>query len=168
MLPSRVLPLYDPNAQPPTWSERMAPGEFAVLTSMLRQGNTATGPTCAVFTSLEDAESYAKQEVAAHTDMRCMIYDHDGLGKDATAEIRGTEFKEKGEMSQRTRRWVCGVLLLGGATLFIFDWVNDFRYMWPSMIGSRMVPTGLLLLAFEVGVEVEAAHKRRKALKSQG
>lgn len=147
----------------------MTDGEFAVLFSGVKaqaptseDDVTVDFSTCAICSTLLDAEAYAAEQAAAHPTIRCRIYDHDGLGKAPLREVRGSSFKPESEMSARVRRWLGGSLFGIGSLLAVIDWHADFRYMWPSMLGTRMLVPGGTLLVIEGAVLLHAAQKRRQ------
>jgi hypothetical protein len=167
MAQSRTLLLFDPDVQPQCWNERMSPGEYAVLYSSNQiapssEGAPVGGPFCIVFSTLAEAEEHANQQVALLPTLRCRIYDHQGLGREPVREIRGSEYKGESEISSRFRRWGGSVLFFGGLGLTILDWSRDFSLSWPAMIGTRMMPVGLILLVIEVATTFEARRKRSR------
>jgi hypothetical protein len=183
----RTLPLFDPHSHPQSWNERMVDGEFAVLYAgnpippapspndigvpgeqgLLGRSDLRAGtPYCVVFSNRRDAEDFAAQQVALYPRLRCRIYDHHGLANPALREFAGTHFKHESDLSPRLRRWVGSILLFGGMLLFVVDWIADFRYGWPSMVGSRVAPTGLVLLFIDVGILLNRAQRRRREQKS--
>src|ERR1700745_1254686 len=108
MAPSRTLLLFDPNAQPQCWNERMTSSEYAVLYSQQpvashHNGTPAAGPSCSVFSTLAEAEEHAAQQVALIPTLRCRIYDHQGLAVQPMREIRGSQYKGASEISARSR-----------------------------------------------------------------
>ncbi|WP_255551174.1 hypothetical protein [Granulicella sp. dw_53] len=163
MSQSRTLPLLDLKAQPQSWNERMAPGEYAVLYSGLPEGSSLDSISCTVFGSLAEAETYAKEQVGIYPGLRCRIYDHHGFGSQPVREIRGKEHKNESEISARLRRWAGTGLFVGGAVLIVVDWVADFNLLWPAMLGMRMMPVGLILLLTELVIVIEARRKQRRA-----
>ncbi len=169
MAQPRTLLLFDPDAQPQCWNERMAPGEYAVLYSsnqLAALGEQKSipigGPFCTVFGSLTEAEEHARQQVRLLPTLRCRIYDQEGLGREPVREIRGSEHKGESEISARFRRWGGSVLFFGGLGLTILDWSKDFSLSWPAMIGTRMMPVGLILLVTELVVVIEARRKKSR------
>ena len=92
--------------------------------------------------------------------LRCRIYNHEGLGREPVREIRGAEYKGESEISARFRRWAGSVLFFGGLGLTILDWSTDFDLGWPAMIGTRMLPVGLILLVIELALVIEARRKK--------
>jgi len=170
MAPARILLLFDPNAQPQSWNERMVPGEYAVLfsraqplpSSQIEYLASGEEPACAVFSSLVEAEEYSARCIERDPTQRCRIYDHDGLGKAPVRELRGAEFKGEPEISARFRRWCGSILFFGGIGLFAMDWLSGFSMNWPGMLGSRMFPVGLVLLVIEAVVLIEARRARRR------
>jgi hypothetical protein len=156
----RTLPLFDPKVQPSSWNERMTSGEYAVHYSRFENILQGTGPFCTIFDTLADAEQYAKEQVSLKPQLRCRIYDHQGLAKPPVREIRGTQYVGESEISPRFRRWGGSVLFFGGLALIIVDWSADFRLTWPATIGVRMVIPGLILLVTEAALVL---HAKRKA-----
>src|SRR5579859_5752725 len=84
----QILKLYDPTRKPAEWTGLIHPGQYAVFHSdiatdveknpdgyYLKPGEDSA---CAIFDSLEEAESYCENKVAAIPNLRCDIYDHTG------------------------------------------------------------------------------------------
>ncbi len=138
----------------------MAEGDYAVHYSRFYE-NTAQAPYCSVFPSLDDAEAYARQRVEVHPELRCTVYDARGFVGAPLRDIRGEEYKDKSGLSSRFRRLVGSTLFFGGLGLFVFDWSVDFQYLWPSMLGSRMLIPGALLLFTEAMVLLYAHQQKR-------
>jgi hypothetical protein len=166
MSPPRTMLLFDPDAQPQCWNERMSPDEYAVLYSSNQlassaltlpapQGSATGGPFCTVFSTLAEAEQHASQQVALLPTLRCRIYDHHGLGRQPLREIRGAEHRGESEISARFRRWFGGILFFGGIGLIAWDWSTDFTLSWPAMIGARAAPVGLILLLIELVIVLQ-------------
>lgn len=170
MAPARILLLFDLNAQPQSWNERMAPGEYAVLFSGAQPvvsgdiEDLAAGrePACVVFTSLAGAEEYCARCIETDPTQRCRIYDHEGLAHAPVRELRGAKYKGESEISARFRRWCGSILFFGGVGLFAMDWLSGFSMSWPGMLGTRMFPVGLVLLVIEAVVVIEARRARRR------
>lgn len=167
MPPPRTLLLFDPDAQPQSWNERLTSVEYAILYAGGQPGYTGdansgppSAPFCTVFSTLAEAEEYANQQVSLIPSLRCRIYDHHGLAGRPIREIRGARYKGESEISARFRRWCGSLLLVGGLVLMVLDWHSDFTLLWPSTIGIRMIPVGLVLLVTEL-VLVIAARRRK-------
>lgn len=161
----RTLPLFDPQATPQSWNERMAPGEYAVLFANTRPQSISpsAGPVCVVFDSLASAEEYAHAQVALQPRLRCNIYDHHGLANAPLEVIAGTQGADNSGISSTFRRWVGGALFIIGAVLGIAEWHSDFRLTWAGTLGSRIGPIGAILLITEAGVMITARQKRKRA-----
>ena len=173
MASPRTLLLFDPDAQPQCWNEWMVAGEFAVLYSSNPPGLSSqldgvanAGPFCTVFSTLDEAVDHATQQVALHPTLRCRIYDHHGLGREPLREIRGSEHKGESEISARFRRWVGSALFFGGVALILLDWSQNFGLSWPAMVGTRMMPVGLVLLVTEGVIVLDARRKKRGATRT--
>jgi hypothetical protein len=155
----RTLPLFDEGSRPPSWNERMTPGEYAVHYSNF-DDTPGKAPFCTVFPSLEEAEAYAKEQVTARPELRCRIYDHRGFVGAPVREFAGAGFRGEGEISARFRRWVGSVLFVAGVILIGMDWSRDFTLTWPATIGTRLVIPGVILLVTEA---IVVLHARRKS-----
>jgi hypothetical protein len=171
MAPSRTLLLFDPNAQPQCWNERMTSSEYAALYSGIlpvpsdhQDGTPISGPYCTVFSTLAEAEEYATRQVALIPTLRCRIYDHRGLAVQPVREIRGSQYKGESEISARFRRWAGSILFFGGLALIVLDWSTDFNLSWPATIGVRMFPVGLVLLVTELVIVITARRAHRSGL----
>ena len=144
----------------------MIPGEYAVHYSSFESA-PAHGPFCTIFGSLREAEIFARQQVAERPDLRCTIYDHQGLIGPPLKEIRGAEYKGGGDISPRFRRWVGSVLFFGGLGLILLDWSNDFRLSWPALIGVRMLIPGVILLVTEAAILLYARIESRRGARTR-
>lgn len=154
----RRLPLYDESLKHGTWNERMVPGEFAVHYSSFPAKNY-DGLYCTVYGSLDEAIAHAQAQVEERPALRCTIYDHEGFIGAPFRDIRGKEFKDKGSISPRFRRWAGGLLFFAGLILMIVDWRTDFALLWPGTFGSRIIVPGFALLLTDVIITI---HHRRQ------
>lgn len=159
----RTLPLFDPSAQPSSWNERMLPGEYAVHDSQFE-----AAPFCAVLSSLPEAEAYARDRVLQHPELRCRIYDHQGFIGKPLSEFKGARYKGESELSPRFRRWFGSILFFGGAILTIIDWRADFRFVWPALVGTRLLIPGALLLITELIIVFYARRSRAHSQETKG
>ena len=155
----RELPLFDLNARPSSWNERMAPGEFAVHPSSFKAGT----PACIVFDSLAEAEAYAREQIVQQPSLRCRIYDHQGFVGAPPVEVAGSAYQGDRDLSPRVRRWLGSALFFGGLGLVLLDWSTDFHLSWPALVGSRLLIPGLLLLLTEGLILLHAKQKAVEA-----
>ena len=139
----------------------MTAGEYAVHYSSF--DIPGTPPSCTIFSSLIEAEDYAREQVAQRPALRCRIYDHHGFAGQPIREFSGSSFKGESELSPRFRRWVGSFLFFGGLILVAVDWSYDFRLSWPATIGIRMLFPGLILLVTETVLILLAKRKKEHA-----
>jgi hypothetical protein len=158
----RTVLLYDERAHPPCWNERMTPGEYAVHYSSFADGSGGN-PYCTLFADLQAAEAHARQETARRPELRCRIYDDEGLSKPPLSEFKGREYKDEASIGPRFRRWGGGLLFVGGLILTIIDWRSGFELSWPAMIGTRLLAPGLVLLVADAVIVVTERRKRLRA-----
>jgi hypothetical protein len=156
----RTVPLFDPEARPASWNERMALGEYAVHYSNFDSSTQGSGPTCTILSSLAEAEEYAKQQVSLQPNLRCRIYDHQGFIGAPIKEIKGDKYVGESEITSRFRRWAGSVLFFGGLLLTLVDWRVDFKLGWPAMFGTRLMVPGFTLLVIEALVMLHENRKR--------
>jgi hypothetical protein len=141
----------------------MASGEYAVHPSS--SDDPKSTPVCFVFPTLADAEQYAHQQAELHPTVRFRIYDHNGFIGAPIREIRGGQYRDRNEISPRFRRWTGSILFFGGLILTLADWSVDFRFLWPSMLGTRMIMPGAMLLFIEAMIVLHGRRTRaRKAV----
>jgi hypothetical protein len=138
----------------------MVTGEYAVHYSSFPAKHEGA-PYCDAFPSLADAEAHANEYVTLHPDIRCRVYDSHGMVGAPLFEISGKSYKGESNLSQ-FRRWVGGVLFVVGSILFLVDVFQDYRLLWPSTIGSRMLLPGAVLLVTEGLVVLTARHNAKK------
>ncbi|HMF64126.1 MAG TPA: hypothetical protein VK608_08575 [Edaphobacter sp.] len=175
MAEPRTLPLFDPNATPQSWNERMVPGEYAILYANLQPplldqppgSLPPTGPVCVVFDNLPAAEAYAERQAAQFPRLRCNIYDHTGMSRHPIRQICGIHGRDTNEISAGFRRWGGSVLLLLSIVLGIAEWRSGSTLTWAGTIASRLAPAGLILLVTELAIVVEARLKKRRALQGK-
>jgi hypothetical protein len=158
----RTVPLYDERAHPSSWNERMKAEEYAVHYSSF-EGHPAVPPYCTVFGSRAEAEAHAASETARRPELRCRVYDHEGLGRPPVREFKGSKYKEEAGIGPRFRRWGGGLLFFGGLILTIIDWRSDFELSWPAMIGTRLLAPGLVLLATDAVIVLTERRRRLRA-----
>lgn len=137
----------------------MVAGEFAVHYSSF-PAEYHGSPYCDVFPSLADAEAHANEFITLHTDVRCRVYDAHGIVGAPLVEVAGKDYKGESNLSH-FRRWVGSVLFIVGSILFTIDVLQDYRLLWPSTIGSRMLIPGALLLLTEGLVVLTARHNAK-------
>jgi hypothetical protein len=169
-LPLRTLLLFDPDAQPQCWNERMQPGGYAVLYSsnqLAGSPHPSREPFCTVWSTLAEAEQHATEQVARLPTLRCRIYDHHGLAHEPLRELRGLEHHGESEIPARFRRWGGALFFLAGVVLIAFDWSADFRRSWPATLGVRLLPVGMILLLPELVVVFEARRKRSRLTRAK-
>lgn len=139
----------------------MVPGEYAVHYSSFEKA-TVNGPECAILGSLAAAEEYARGQVARRPSLRCRIYDRQGFIGAPLSEVRGAEYVPESETTPRFRRWGGAILFFGGLILTLVAWSANFEFGWATMLGTRMLLPGLVLLFIEAMVVLNARQGRQQ------
>ena len=165
-IPIRTIPIFEEGAHPPVWSDRMAPGEFAVLCEDARTGaakqpdNTLTpaahSQLCTIFDSLQAAEEFARERVAVYPAMRCLVFDHEGRAGQPLLIVNRPEFAPRGEIGPVFRRWVGGICLVVGVTLGAWEIAHDYATIWAGALAIRLLPVAAVFLGVELVLWAQA------------
>lgn len=136
--------------------------EFAVLFANRQPAdlNPALGAVAVLFRSREDAEAYAREEVAKEPYLRCSIFDSHGMGAPPLTVIAGAKGADTSFLSSKFRVWAGGICLAVGVALGAAEILSGMSLTWAGMLGSRIGPAGVLLLLTEVGVRLSNRRKR--------
>ena len=78
------------------------------------------------------------------------------------SEVRGAKYVPESDITPRFRRWGGAILFFVGMILTLVDWSANFKFGWPSMLGTRMLLPGLVLLFIEAMVVMNARQGRRQ------
>jgi hypothetical protein len=126
--------LFDPRRKPQNWTEVIRPTECAVFlkdratsSSLSPDGHAYPSPslvTCIVFNRLDATQRFCEEKVQALPQLRCEIYDAQGLAHPPLAVILHPESQRKedaGPIWSRRRKWGAGALSLISLLLF---WVG--------------------------------------------
>lgn len=138
----------------------MVPGEYAVHLSTLPRD---TQPFCLIFLTLAEAEHYAAQQIIDDPSLCCRIYDHNGFIGAPIRDLRGLQYSDNTDISPRFRRWAGSILFFGGLILTLVDWSVDFRFLWPSMLGTRLLLPGAVLLITEIVIFLNTRRRKHTA-----
>ena len=159
MEPYRQVPVFDARSTPQSWSERMQPGEFAVQLSHARSGSPldaegipvrdVNAAPCLIFSNLHDAEAWSRARVQANPELRCRVYDHHGMGGPPPRLFADERYVKHDGFSRSTSLRIGFALVGTGAALCTAEWISDFHLSWAAMVGTRLLPIGLLLLVTE-------------------
>ena len=158
----RTVPVFDARSMPQSWNARMQPGEYAVMVADARTGSPVgldgspvldvNAAEVFVFANVGDAEAWGRAQVHRIPELRCRIYDHHGLA-DQPLEIKDPRYQKHDGFSRKTSLRI-GLGLVGtGVTLCVAEWISDFHLSWAAMVGTRLLPVGLLLLVTDRNTE---------------
>lgn len=162
----RTVALHEPGRRG-TWLDQIAVGEYPVF---LRDGNTcaernAAGKplqpgepsVCLVFATLEEARQFCEQKVRELPQLRCDIYDHQGLAKPPLKTYGDREW----DPGARTLLLLAGAAFLGAIVLFWWDWTRRGELILPSIVAINLVAAALRLLFWGLG-KVDQRRERSK------
>jgi hypothetical protein len=169
---SRSLLIYDPAARPHAWSDRMQPGEFAVLCEDARTGApkqpdndialSDASQISTIFDTQAEAEQFARSQVARYPAMRCVVFDHEGRGRPALLTVHRPEFAPRGEIGPVFRRWVGGGSLLVGLALAAWEMAHDYETIWAGTLAMRLLPVAAVFLGIELVQWIQAKRTARR------
>jgi hypothetical protein len=156
----RTVPIFEEGAHPSVWSDRMRPGEFAVLcedarTGAAKQPDNTLAPTadshiCTIFDSREEAEDFARKRVEVYPAMRCVVFDHEGRAGQPLLVVNRPEFAPRGDIGPVFRRWVGGICLVAGLACGAWEIAHDYATIWAGALAIRLLPVAAVFLGVEL------------------
>ena len=150
--------LNDPNRNPPHWSARIQPGQYAVShfdyktgTWRTAAGNYSESPEeeiIFVFDSLTQARQYCQDYVVHHSTMFCRIYDHRGSAEGLVAKVYFPKVaaREQGLPAARNKMKHGALHLLAGLGCLALDWRLGGPVILGVVVGSKFFTVGLVRL----------------------
>jgi len=164
----RVLQLYDPQRKG-TWLDQLSPGEYPAF---LRDGKTCAerdadgnplrrnqASVCLVFSSLQEARQFGEQKIRERPDLRCDIYDHEGLSRPPLYTFGEKEWNP----TPRTLLLVAAGCAAASLPLFFWDWSRRGEVVLASVIGINLVAAALRFLFWGLGT-LDSRREQRKRL----
>lgn len=162
----QIIRVYDPGRRPANWSEIIQPGQFVAFPSDNASGvpcdcagHRASDPlagVCVLFDTLEDAEEWCRDTVAATPSIRLDIFDAEGRVNPALLTIVHPSFEASldAHPASLRRRRATGWALIGlGVSLSAFAYAErhgagtlDIDIIFPAIIGINLVLFGARLL----------------------
>lgn len=163
--------VYDSHRMPQNWSELLRANQVAVFQQDAdtgvainsEGGISARNPKCLIFDSLDDAQGYCRDRSACTPGIQLAIFDWRGRGVEPLA-IFGEAKGGDQELGSPFRRAVAIVCVAASLLLIWFDWRVDFDRQWPSILASKLLVTGAVLLVWELTLLAEKALAKRKRL----
>ena len=162
----RVLKLYDSERRG-TWLDQLAPDEYPLF---LRDARTwaerdADGEplgrngdsVCLVFRTLEEAKQFGEQKVRERPDLRCDIYDSEGLRKPPLCSFGDRDWNP----APRTLFWLAGSCALASIPLFFWDWSRRGELVLATIIGINLVAAALRFVFWGLGA-LDDRYEQRK------
>ena len=168
--------LFDPRRNPQDWTDLMRPTECAVFLkdrttsiSLAPDGQAYPSPTqvtCIVFNRLNAAQRFCEAKVQTLPQLRCEIYDAQGLAHPPIAVILHPEFQrreEAGPIWSRRRKLGAGALSLISLPLFWMGiWSSNSRDL-AIFLGINCILVALRFLYWDFGLK-HSERERHKRL----
>jgi hypothetical protein len=166
--------LFDPRRDPREWTDLIRPTECAVFlkdrttsTPLTLEAQPYPSPaevTCIVFHSLDAAQQFCEAKVQALPQLRCEIYDAQGLARRPLAVILHPESQRKedgGPVWSRRRKWMAGTLFLISLPLFLLGMRGSNSGDLAIFLGINCILLALRFLYWDFGLK----HSERQRLK---
>jgi hypothetical protein len=165
--------LYDPQRKPPNWIDCMRATDCAVflkdrrtsasLDSNGRPYYNAADVTCIIFECLEAARQFCKIKVEALPQVRCEIYDAEGMAHPPLLVIVHSNHESEEEFSvpssRRRQAAVIGLLVMS-AVLFWIGRRWSENLMW--ILAANCIVVALRLLYWDSGLKHREGERRAR------
>ena len=172
-----TLRLFDPDRQPPDWTEIIRPGQYVAFSKTIDTGGSCdqdgrafasvADATCLLFDGLAEARGFCEEQVIRAPVVRFEIFDSAGRRDPPLlvivhpSRIAALEGNPRGI---RVRKWTAYALLVAAVPLFWFDYRHDEGMLiFPTVLGINMVIIAARLVQLN-GAYVQAERLRQKRL----
>jgi len=139
--------LNDPLRIPAHWTEIIRPGQYAVFVYDIRTHVTRDA-SVALCDDLAEAVAFAGSVVAAHPELCCEVYDHEGKSNEPIQVIYAPSVEGRCQgrpVARRATVWG-SVILLGTVVLLGVDIRHGLAWIWGYVIGLKLLVIGVSLL----------------------
>lgn len=167
--------LFDPRRNPPDWIDLIRPTECAVFLKdrttsapqsangqpFLRPGET----TCIVFDHFEGARQFCEAKVQALPQLRCEIYDAQGLAHPPLLVMVHPDHQQKEDSSSsssRTRKLVAAGLFLISGPLIWMDVRRGSTLVLPTFLAINCILAGLRFLYWDFAVKHREQERQKR------
>jgi len=167
------IKLYDPNRNPAQWTDILLPTQCAVVfkdvttsAPLSRAGEpleNAADATCTLFDSINSAQQFCEARVAAQPNLRCEIFDREGLAHPPLVVIlhpSRQQWDESGRSWAKRRRAIAASLFAGAMSLLWFDWRHGWS-LWPTFFAINLVVAALRFVYWDFGLR----HREQERVK---
>jgi hypothetical protein len=167
--------LFDPRRNPRDWTDLIRPTQCAVFLKdrttsapRVRDGQPFLKPaetTCIVFDHFDAAQRFCEARVQALPQLRCEIYDAQGLAHPPLLVIVHPDHQRKedsGSFSSRTRKLIAvGLFLISGPLIWI-DVRRGSTLILPTFLAFNCILAGLRFLYWDFGVKHREQERRKR------
>lgn len=167
--------LYDPRRRPRDWTEIIRPTQCAVFLkdqktsqSLAPDGNPYPNPddtACFVFDRLAGAQQFCESQVQAHPNLRCEIYDAEGLAHPPLLVIvhpDRSHKEEAGSVWSRRRKLIAVLLFLAAPPLIWMDVRRSNTLIVPTFLAFNSILAGLRFLYWDFGLKHQEQERRKR------
>ena len=167
--------VFDPQRRPSDWSGVVRPAQCVVFlrdrfTPEARDGNGVRyadpdDATCFVFDRFEDARRFCEAKTQSFPNLRCAVYDAEGLAHPPLFVSAGPERRQTlgfGVVSVRIRRAIAAAMLLVAPVFIWIDIRGDYALIFPTFVALNCILAGVRLLAWDFGRSREEEDRRER------
>jgi hypothetical protein len=169
----REIRLYDRGRTPASWMQIVRPSEFAVFHSDIKSGamTNAAGAfaasgeeTCAIFSSLAEAEEYCQRKVRELPWLRCEIFDSAGKARPPLSVVVNPAHKlEVSARSARNKFLLGSALCLSSLGFFYWDYRTKGSMMFLfTLVGINLALGGFRVILWGLGVREQLREQQRR------
>jgi hypothetical protein len=176
----QMVRVYDPERQPPNWTEIIRPGQFVAFASHLDTEAPcdpagtpapADASSCAIFDSLGEATAFTREAVQTAPSVRFDIFDSSGRSLPPLLTVvhpARVPTLDGNPTSARRNRIGALALVATAPILFWFDWArHDGLLILPTVLGLNMIIIAARLVQLN-SAHASAARSRRERLAAHG
>ena len=167
--------LFDPRRQPRDWTDLIGPNQCAVFfkhretsLALTPDGNPYRDPvatTCVLFDRIDDARRFCEAKVKLLPNLRCEIYDSEGLVHPPLLVVIHPDHQHKeesGSFWSRRRRVIALALFLAAPPLIWIDMRRNNTLILPTFLAFNFILAGLRFLYWDFGIKHREQEREKR------
>jgi len=171
------IKLYDPKRERAHWTEILLPTQCAVifkdattlapLSSSGEPCERAGDATCTLFDSIETAQRICEGKVATQPNLRCEIFDRQGLAHPPLVVVLHPSWQQRDESGPswvKRRKLIAAVFCAGALVLLWFDRSHGWSSFIPTFFAINLIVAALRFIYWDFGLR----HREQERLKRLG
>jgi hypothetical protein len=177
----KIVRVFDPNRQPPNWTDIIRPGQFVAFSKHIDSGapcdtggvpfELAESVACIIFDNLAEAEAFCTERVLRVPTLRFDVFESTGRTQPPLLTVvhpSRIATLDGNPRSARINKWASIVLVIAAPILFWIDWWKyDGLLILPTILGINMLIIAARLIQLN-GAHASAERARRERLQKWG